>query len=117
MKSIALETDLDVDFDLAKRLSEAMANTCLGESICLSWYDRAANQECPAAMNPRTPPATMSPTATNTNPAPRNAPAPVVARAGMTNSIVACKRWYPGGRWDEAAGGHGKCGGTTAPQT
>jgi hypothetical protein len=48
MKSIALETDLDVDFDLAKRLSEAMANTCLGESICLSWYDRAANQECPA---------------------------------------------------------------------
>jgi len=48
MKSIALETDLSVEFTLAKRLADSVANTYLGESVCLSWYDRAAEQESPS---------------------------------------------------------------------
>jgi Domain of unknown function (DUF5619) len=48
MKSIALETDLPVGFELAKRLADAVATACLGESVCLSWYDRASDQESPS---------------------------------------------------------------------
>jgi len=48
MKSIALETDVQVGFELAKRLADAVANTYLGENVCLSWYDRAADQESPS---------------------------------------------------------------------
>jgi len=48
MTSIVLQSDIPVGFDLAKRLADALANAYLGESICLSWYDRDANQESPS---------------------------------------------------------------------
>ncbi len=48
MKSIGLETDDELDFKLAKRLADAVADACLGECICLSWFDRAAGQESPS---------------------------------------------------------------------
>jgi Domain of unknown function (DUF5619) len=48
VKSIGLETELELDFDLAKRIAEGVASACLGEYICLSWFDQAAGQECPS---------------------------------------------------------------------
>jgi hypothetical protein len=48
MNSIALDTDLQLGFDLAKRLADAVANACLGDSFCLSWYDRGSDQESPS---------------------------------------------------------------------
>lgn len=48
MQSITLETDLELDFDLARRLGDALAGACLGEFVCLSWFDRAAGQESPS---------------------------------------------------------------------
>ncbi len=48
MKSIGLETELELDFDLAKRLADGVASACLGECICLSWFDQAAGQESPS---------------------------------------------------------------------
>ena len=48
MRSIGLETDLQLDFKLAKRLADAVADAYLGECICLSWADQAAGQESPS---------------------------------------------------------------------
>jgi hypothetical protein len=48
MRSIALEADVQVGFELARRLADSLAHTYLGESICLSWYDRASDQESPS---------------------------------------------------------------------
>jgi hypothetical protein len=48
MKRIAVEADLHVTFELAKRLADAIANAYLGECTCLSWYDRASDQESPS---------------------------------------------------------------------
>ncbi len=38
----------EIDFDRAKALADANAQTLLGESTCLSWYDRDRDFESPA---------------------------------------------------------------------
>lgn len=48
VNALALQTDLALDFDLARRLADAAAGACLGECVCLSWFDAATGQECPA---------------------------------------------------------------------
>ena len=48
MKIISMETELALDFGAARRFAEAVANAYLGESVCLSWYDRGADQESPS---------------------------------------------------------------------
>jgi hypothetical protein len=48
MRSIGLETDLELDFELAQRLADGVASACLGEWIRLSWFDGATGQESPA---------------------------------------------------------------------
>ena len=39
------------DFDRAKRAADALARTLLGESVCMSWYDRTLDREAPAHVS------------------------------------------------------------------
>lgn len=53
MKTLSVITgDLDIDFYGAKGIAEASAVAALGEEItCLSWFDRARDQEAPAHVS------------------------------------------------------------------
>ena len=46
MKTIRLEGDgIELEFAVCKPLADAMAAQLLGETICLSWYDQAKDQD------------------------------------------------------------------------
>lgn len=52
MKTIRLEGDgIELEFAVCKPLADAMAAQLLGETICLSWYDQAKDQESPAHVS------------------------------------------------------------------
>jgi hypothetical protein len=49
MKTIRIASEVELGFEAASRLSEAVARSLLGdELVCLSWYDRIRDHECPA---------------------------------------------------------------------
>jgi hypothetical protein len=49
MRTFRLETgESRVDFEQARRLAGALADSVLGESVCLSWSDRKAGRESPS---------------------------------------------------------------------
>jgi hypothetical protein len=49
MKTIRITSETALDFAAASRLSEAVARSLHGEEVvCLSWYDRIRDHECPA---------------------------------------------------------------------
>jgi hypothetical protein len=39
------------DFDQAKKVADGLSELLLGESVCLSWYDRTAGRESPAHVS------------------------------------------------------------------
>ncbi len=43
--------DLTFDFAAAKRAADALAESLLGEHVCMSWYDKARDQESPAHVS------------------------------------------------------------------
>ena len=43
--------DIELDFDTSKRLADALAHATLGESTCLSWYDKIEDREAPANVS------------------------------------------------------------------
>jgi hypothetical protein len=52
LQTICLTTDaIPFDFDGAKRAADALARAMLGESTCMSWYDRALGREAPAHVS------------------------------------------------------------------
>ena len=52
MKELNLSTaDRHLDFNGAKKMADAAAASLLGESTCLSWYDRDADREAPAHVS------------------------------------------------------------------
>lgn len=49
MKTIQLTGESTLDFSRASAMAEAEAKHLLGQDVvCLSWYDRPRNHECPA---------------------------------------------------------------------
>jgi hypothetical protein len=52
MKSIEItSSEILGDFDSSKKLADAVANAMLGESVCMSWYDKAEDREAPAHVS------------------------------------------------------------------
>ena len=52
MTTISIVTDGEpFDFTRAKALGDAIARALLGDSTCLSWFDRAAGFESPAHVS------------------------------------------------------------------
>jgi hypothetical protein len=48
MREVNLRVDgLALDFDLAAALARQVASKAEGEAICLAWFDRNTNRECP----------------------------------------------------------------------
>jgi hypothetical protein len=39
------------DFYTSKKISDALAGALLGESVCMSWYDKAEDRESPAHVS------------------------------------------------------------------
>ena len=42
---------IELDFDRAKGAADALARALLGESVCMSWYDRVLDREAPAHVS------------------------------------------------------------------
>jgi hypothetical protein len=52
MKAIYVTSDaISFDFGQAKSTADAIAGTLLGESTCMSWYDRIQDREAPAHVS------------------------------------------------------------------
>jgi hypothetical protein len=52
MNTVSLTSDaLEFDFERAKRAADAVAAALLGESVCMSWYDRTLDREAPAHVS------------------------------------------------------------------
>ncbi len=52
LTTVSIQTDGEpFDFVRAKSVSDAVASAVLGESTCLSWYDRKADFESPAHVS------------------------------------------------------------------
>lgn len=52
MKTIRMEGDgLELEFGSCKKLADAVAAELLGETICLTWYDKGRDQESPAHIS------------------------------------------------------------------
>lgn len=49
MKTITIDSELELSFEAASRLADAVARSIQGEDVvCLSWYDGIKDHECPA---------------------------------------------------------------------
>lgn len=49
MRTVHLSSeDVELEFHAAKRAADARADEELGENVCLSWYDKGRDHECPA---------------------------------------------------------------------
>ena len=48
MRTIAIRSSGDGEFLDARREATVAAEAVLGESVCMSWYDRARDRESPA---------------------------------------------------------------------
>jgi hypothetical protein len=49
MNTINVKSEQDLDFSTANRVADAVAASLIGEqTVCLSWYDRVRQHECPA---------------------------------------------------------------------
>jgi hypothetical protein len=46
-----LNTESALDFYSSKKLADKLASTILGESVCMSWYDKAEDRESPAHVS------------------------------------------------------------------
>lgn len=44
-------SDIELDFETSKRLTDAVADAILGENTCLSWYDGVEDREAPAHVS------------------------------------------------------------------
>ena len=52
MKTIQVNSsESDWDFFTSKKLADAVAHAVLGESVCMSWYDRVEDRESPAHVS------------------------------------------------------------------
>jgi hypothetical protein len=52
MKTIQIKSpEKDWDFNTSKKMSDALADAMLGESVCMSWYDKAEDREAPANVS------------------------------------------------------------------
>jgi len=51
MNAIEIRSENELDFEMASALSEDIAQRLLGDSACLSWYDKLRDHECPAGVS------------------------------------------------------------------
>ena len=52
VKTLSLEgNEVEIDFSLAKKMADDLAQLIVGDYICLAWYDRARDQASPSNVN------------------------------------------------------------------
>ncbi len=52
MKTMNIQSELEINFDKATKMADAIAISLLGEQTsCLSWYDKLRDHECPAGVS------------------------------------------------------------------
>jgi hypothetical protein len=52
MKTLKIQSELEIGFDKASKMADGMAISLLGEDTsCLSWYDKLRDHECPAGVS------------------------------------------------------------------
>jgi hypothetical protein len=52
MKTMKIQSELEITFDKASKMADAIAISLLGEDTsCLSWYDKLRDHECPAGVS------------------------------------------------------------------
>ena len=51
MKTIAINSELELDFPTASNMAQTIVETIQGGSSCLSWYDKIRDHENPAHVS------------------------------------------------------------------